>query len=596
MFTTMQLFTKLIFMALAGGYLIFGTYIYLQNRKEYLNRLFFICSVVIAYRALCEGEMRTAGQLCEAVFWANASFMRVFSMALLLHFILYYTGFWHKLDRVVAWGIVYLPAVLFSYVFLMVYDKSTMLTHSRYGWMFGNSFSTLSSQLHLAWALLIGVSSTALLWIYYRKTTGHERNQIRAITMIFSHTLLFAIAVSFLKKFNIIDLYFFNGIVTLVVGLLMGYLVWRFRVLLSPALVMEEILGSMEEGLLIVGSDGKLKKMNQTVLRITGYGERELSERPATIILPGNVLKSLPGDVVKKTEQVFTQFESIITTKTGKTIPIRYAMSTMRHGKVRAAVQIIIFRDLTPFKEVEWELQKVQKYEAFELLTQSIAHDFNNLLCAISIHLSLCDFDETLSSEVRANLRNTNQAALLAGNLITQLSAFFKNVPIIKTECSIAKIITDVAGIVQCDKKIMIIFGDIDSLPPVFGVPQQLMQVFLNLFINARQASDATVKVTISGHLSLRGDDVVIQVQDNGCGMPQEVMDRIFQPHFSTRGNGRGLGLTIVTTIINSHDGTIKVSSTEGSGTTFTITLPVSGKSNTTQSKENTDVNYVGSP
>ena len=574
-----QLLAKLIFIALSGGFLVFGAFIYFQNRKGYLNRLFFLCAVVIAYRSLCEGEMRSAGSLDEAVFWANASFLRVFALALLLHFMLYYTGFWHSLNRFVAWGVVYVPAALFSFVFLVAYDKREMLTCNRYGWMFGNSFPSSISQFHLAWALLLGLTATGLLWAYYLRTKGDERTKIRTSAIIFTHVVLVAVSVSLLQRFHMVDLYFFNGIVTLIAALFMGFLIWRYRLLLSPELVMEEVFSSMEDGLIIIGNDGTLIKVNAATLRLTGYTERELQGKPATLILSHDFLNdSAPVERLNNKGPAFLPIESVIVTRTGTIIPVRCTASIIgRRGGGAGAARIVLFHDLTPYKAIEGELQKAQKLETFELLTRSIAHDFNNLLSSISVRLSMFDFDETLSKETRMNLKSVNKTTFFAADLLKQFNAFFKDTSIAKKPCDIATIVKESAGIVQSNGEVYITIGRLDALPPVEGVSQQLMQVFLNLFINAKQAITGNGRVFVSGDRSPTGNEVIITVKDNGCGMSPEVAERIFQPFFTTKKSGSGLGLAIVADIIKKHNGNISVSSIEGSGTTFTIALPAAG-------------------
>lgn len=565
---------------------MYGSMVLSRNRKGYLNRLFFFGAVFVAFRSLCEGEMRSAGSLSEAVFWANASFTRVIALALLLHFVLYYTGFWHSLNRFVAWVIVYLPAIVFSCMYLVTYDKQQMLVHTRYGWMFDTLFPTLISQVHLIWALLLGVTVIGLLWVYYSKTTGEERNKIHAISIFLTHVVLAVITVSLLKRFYVIDLFFFNGIVTLTAAIFLGFLVWRYPLILTPALIVDEILSSMEDGLIITDNDGTLIKVNTAVLRLTGYTEKELHRKPATLLLPNRISNHSPGERADTGETAFSSFESVITTKTGTDIPVRFAMTTVKQRKRGRAARIFLFRDLTPYKAIEGELQKAQRLETFELLMRSIIHDFNNLLCSISVRLSMCDSDETLSDKIRLNLKTTNQTALLAADLIKQFGAFLKHTSIDKIPCNLATIIKESASMVQCDGKAFIIIDDLDTLPQIKGISQQLMQVFLNLFINGRQAMDDNGKVFVSGECSEKGDEVTIIIKDNGYGMSQEMANRIFQPFYTTKKSGSGLGLAIVANIIKSHQGSISVSSIEGTGTIFTITLPVSGGTDQTLNEQ----------
>ena len=118
---------------------------------------------------------------------------------------------------------------------------------------------------------------------------------------------------------------------------------------------------------------------------------------------------------------------------------------------------------------------------------------------------------------------------------------------------------------------------DYGELPQVRCLAQQLNQVFLNILVNAAHAIEKQGEVAIVTR-SL-GDRVTVAISDTGCGIPQEIQNRIFEPFFTTKevGKGTGLGLSISYDIIKKHGGSIEVASTQGCGTTFTITLPIEG-------------------
>lgn len=495
--------------------------------------------------------------------------------AIFLHFVLYVTGFRRLFDRIAGWSIVYGPAVVFAGAFLMTYDKRRMLVHTPYGWVFRNVFPSVVSQLHLFWALLLGLTVTVLFWVYYRKVSGNERKNIRNAAIAVTLVVLVVLVLSLLKRFQAVDLFFLNGITIMIAALIMGFLIRHYRILITPAMIVDEILASMEDGMIITAGDGTIIKVNSTVLRLTGYTEEDLHKKPVTLLLPDVVSNETPGKRANTVDPEFPSFESVITPKAGSDIPVRYAMSTVRHHKGGGTARIYLFRDLTQYKAIEGKLQKAQKLETFEMLTRSIIHDFNNLLCSISVRLSMYDADETLSDETRLNLKATNQTALFASELIKRFGTFFKDTTPVRKPCDLAAIVQQSADMVQCDGRSFIVISNLAALPQVEGVSQQLMQVFLNLFINARQAMDNSGKVHVTGEFSTAGETVTLSVNDEGCGMAPKVADSIFQPFYTTKKSGSGLGLAIVANIIKSHNGTISVSSAEGSGTTFTITLPV---------------------
>jgi signal transduction histidine kinase len=117
------------------------------------------------------------------------------------------------------------------------------------------------------------------------------------------------------------------------------------------------------------------------------------------------------------------------------------------------------------------------------------------------------------------------------------------------------------------------IVSDLDKMPPIYGSKDQLEQVFMNLAINAQAAMDKGGTLTIRAHR--RGENIVIEFQDDGCGIKPEHIDRIFDPFYSTKPNGTGLGLFVSYGIIQGHNGTIQVESKVNVGTKFTMTLPI---------------------
>jgi two-component system sensor histidine kinase HydH len=125
-----------------------------------------------------------------------------------------------------------------------------------------------------------------------------------------------------------------------------------------------------------------------------------------------------------------------------------------------------------------------------------------------------------------------------------------------------------------------------EDLPKILADPESLRSVFTNLVINAVEAIDGSGG-TVSIHLSKANDDFVrIEISDTGCGIPADDITKLFEPYFSTKETGTGLGLAIVKKAIDDHGGTIAVSSKPGTGTTFTITLPVVEKGELMKAQE----------
>ncbi|MBI2881182.1 MAG: response regulator [Candidatus Tectomicrobia bacterium] len=237
---------------------------------------------------------------------------------------------------------------------------------------------------------------------------------------------------------------------------------------------------------------------------------------------------------------------------------------------------------------IEEEVLRAQKMEAVSLLAGGIAHDFNNILTVILGNLALARVSLHPQGETDEILAAAEMATLSAKELTQQLLTFSKGGAPIKTTTSTAEFIREVAQFASRGSNVRCEVLTPPDLSPVDIDASQITQVLNNLIINARQAmpEGGTVQIRAENR-SLgqtdgvplpAGDYVKIAVSDHGVGIPERHLLKIFDPYFTTKPDGSGLGLTIAHSIITKHDGYIRVESQEGVGTTFTLYLPVSHK------------------
>ncbi|MCD6585815.1 MAG: cache domain-containing protein, partial [Desulfobacteraceae bacterium] len=274
-----------------------------------------------------------------------------------------------------------------------------------------------------------------------------------------------------------------------------------------------------------------------------------------------------------------------------------YPIKDAESGEITGVVEFV--RDITARKRVEKEkgelesqLRQSRKMESIGTLSGGIAHDFNNILSIIigNTELALDDVPEANSAHV--NLEEIKNAGLRAKNIVSQLLAFSR-----KTEQNLkpVAIVPVIKDAIQFLRSTIPAFIDIcadmvDAGQIVLGDPVGLNQVMMNLCINASHAMErsggklsinvASVildNLSADGHSDLApGDYVKITVSDTGPGINFEIMDRIFDPYFTTKdvGKGSGMGLAVVHGIVKNHGGLISVASEPGKGAVFTILLP----------------------
>jgi len=264
----------------------------------------------------------------------------------------------------------------------------------------------------------------------------------------------------------------------------------------------------------------------------------------------------------------------------------------------------VVFLDITQREQAAEEreklsdqIQHMQKLESLGVLAGGIAHDFNNLLCGIlgSAELILMDLDD--SAPAREDLDTIRNTARKASELCKQLLAYSGKGRFVVEPVNLTDLVTGMGNLlaVSMAKTVILDLELADDLVPIDADPGQVQQIILNLAINASEAiEDKSGKVCISTGMRecdrkslnsmLLGEDVeagpyvYLAVSDTGCGMDEETSKRMFDPFFSTKFTGRGLGLAATLGILRSHGGAIEVDTTPGKGSKMTVYFPTGNK------------------
>lgn len=246
---------------------------------------------------------------------------------------------------------------------------------------------------------------------------------------------------------------------------------------------------------------------------------------------------------------------------------------------------------------LEEQILYTQKLETVGLLAGGVAHDFNNLLTAILGNATLAAERLPEDSAERKLLGQVQQGCHRAGGLTRQLLSYAGREATEKTPLELSKVVTDIADILAAavPPNVSVRYEINNHLAPVLADRAQLEQVVLNLFTNACEATatqggEVFVKVSatksggaedslILGSLTHSDDFVALEVRDSGPGLDAYTRSRIFDPFFSTKGAGRGLGLSALLGIVRSHDGVLELHSDPGAGAAFRVLFPVCERS-----------------
>ncbi len=233
-------------------------------------------------------------------------------------------------------------------------------------------------------------------------------------------------------------------------------------------------------------------------------------------------------------------------------------------------------------EQMEEELLRARKLESLGLLAGGIAHDFNNFLTIVQGNVELAKAHLSPEDPVQKNLNQTAEACRRAAFLSSQLLTFAKGGAPVRHVVSVGKLVADAVRLSRAGAPISVSVHIADDLRPARVDRDQIGQVLHNILLNARQS------MVVGGIIEVRAENAVIpsstgaesrvriSIRDYGCGIPAEVIPRIFDPYFTTKPGKSGLGLATAYAIIAKHGGHIAVESKPGVGTAFTIELPAS--------------------
>jgi PAS domain S-box-containing protein len=249
---------------------------------------------------------------------------------------------------------------------------------------------------------------------------------------------------------------------------------------------------------------------------------------------------------------------------------------------------VIVFRDMTERQKLEQELVRTQNLESLGLLAGGIAHDFNNILTAIFGNVMLAKLREDRTSESYERLLEAEQSIVRAKELTHQLLTFSKGGSPIKETADISSLVVDSTKFMLRGSRSRCEYSISPAVWPVEVDAGQISQVINNIVINADHAMPEGGMIRVSlENTSIEHDTqpplepgryVRITIADDGMGIPKENLGRIFDPYFTTKTKGSGLGLSTARSIVRKHNGHITVESEPGAGTTVRVYLPASEK------------------
>jgi len=353
-------------------------------------------------------------------------------------------------------------------------------------------------------------------------------------------------------------------------------------------------LRSIADGVITTDTRGHIVLMNRVAEELTGWPQSEARGKPLAEII--HILDERtrqrrpdPGEEVLRSGQAnSSSSRTVLVARDGRERLISESRAPIRDkdGRIRGAV--LVFHDVTEKQKLEDELLKVERLESLGALAGGLAHDFNNILMAILGNLSLARLYASPGDRIHERLEAAEKAALRARNLTERLLTFAQGGAPIRSMASITALIKESVEFALTGSNVRCEFSLPENLWPVEVDHGQIGQAIQNLIINADQAMPDGGVIRVRAENAIVTDQmplplapgkyVKVTIADQGTGIPREHLGKIFDPYFTTKPEGSGLGLTTTYSIIRRHGGHIAVDSQVGRGTIVTFYLPASEK------------------
>jgi len=340
--------------------------------------------------------------------------------------------------------------------------------------------------------------------------------------------------------------------------------------------------------------EGEILSWNPGAERMTGYDAGEVHGQSAETIIPAERLEEYRKILARTAGgESVVNHEARLVRKDGRERKVSFTLSPIVGSSGEVQAISCIARDITEREHLETRMRQAQKLESLGILAGGVAHDFNNLLTGILGNASLALMDLAEGSPARYSIERVQQSAQHAAELAGRMLAYSGKGQLAVEPIHFSRLVKEVKGLIEAavGRHVTVKFDLAEDLPVLQGDPAQMKQVLLNLVTNASEAIGhgpgvISVQTRVArpdaqfftqAYLHGQADAesyVLLRVSDTGPGMDAETAEQIFDPFFSTKFTGRGLGLAALLGIVRGHNGSIRVKSRPGEGTTFEVLLP----------------------
>lgn len=348
------------------------------------------------------------------------------------------------------------------------------------------------------------------------------------------------------------------------------------------------LIAQARDAIIVCDHEGNIVFWNQGATGVYGFNAGKAVGQPIHQLLKtkDDRLNEARREVWQKGEWV-GELERLCADGSTRTVESRWSLIEGDHPE--STTVLSIDTDITERKELEKQFLRAQRMESVGSLAGGIAHDLNNILSPITMSTELLE-DSVTTERERKLLKRIEDGARRAADLVQQLLSFSRGLDSTRTSVNMNDLIGDLKSLIEdtVTENIELHMEVEPDLPDVRANPVQIQQVLLNLCVNARDAIEGEGTLAIRMFQETRehtphevppGNFIVIEVRDTGCGIPAEMREQIFEPFVTTKGESRGTGLGLSTTlsIVRNHGGFIELQSEPDKGSCFSVFFPALG-------------------
>ena len=336
----------------------------------------------------------------------------------------------------------------------------------------------------------------------------------------------------------------------------------------------ENIVESLNVGVLAVDLGGMVESWNTRMEQLFSVKRQDAVGRQLRALLPEELADEIAA---RRDEEQITGIYKQRLHHQGKFLTLNVSITPLVSKSGERIGRLLLFDDVTQRERMEEQMTQTEKLTSLGLLAAGVAHEVNTPLAVISNYIQMLAKQMPNEDPRHAIIDKIVKQTFRASEIVNNLLNFSRTGAAELADIDVNRVVEETLSLVAHPLKtsqIHIVKQLGDSLPPVRGSANKLQQVFLNLFLNARDAMPAGGMLEI--RTTAHNGSVEVEVADTGAGIPREHIHRIFDPFFTTKSNGRGtgLGLSVSYGIIKEHAGKIDVRSTPGKGTSFHVEFP----------------------